>query len=66
MITIMEVVILDDKWPRLTVMVKEPGNQVTTNNAHYDIAASQFEPNVRNALQRQIKGIIERKLGKRT
>lgn len=65
MVTIMEVVILDDKWPRLTVMVKEPGNQVRTNQAHYDIAASQFEPNVKDALARQIKGIIDRKLGRK-
>jgi hypothetical protein len=60
----MEVVILYDKWPKLTILVKEPNNQVRTNHAHYDIAASQFEPMVRDALQRVVKGIIDRKIPK--
>jgi hypothetical protein len=56
----MEVVILTDKMPRsLTALVKTPGGTRTVT-AHWDVAASQFQPAVVQGLSLLIEDIIKR------
>ena len=57
----MEVVVLEHKWPRLQLMIKLPDNTVMEAFSHYDIAASQFEPQVKQALSKLVDQVLIRK-----
>ena len=59
-----EVFIDDSRWPRLRGQVIREGSQVQQlPTAYYDVAASQFEPVVRNAVQIAVDALIKRHKG---
>lgn len=55
--TITTITITDDRWPRLTLVINR-GGKVRTETHPYDIAASQFEPAVKDTLRLQVEEVI--------
>jgi hypothetical protein len=56
------VTLLDDAWPRLKMIVSTPAG-VSTRLKSYDVAATDFEPFVRTALQDAVLFLIKKKKG---
>jgi hypothetical protein len=48
-----------DQWPKLKLMINNNGQVREVHPVQYDIAASQFEPAVKDALQKAVAQIIE-------
>ena len=53
----------DVKWPNITVIINRGGAQVRSLTFHYDVAASQTEPAVRDAVAAEIAAVIKQRRG---
>lgn len=59
-----ELDIVDNQWPHIRLVVNY-GNGVTrTLDSYYDVAATKFEPLVRDALRAVVDSIVRRRKGK--
>lgn len=54
----LEITVIDIRWPELQIMINRNGN-VRKVVAPYDIAASQFDPAVRDAVSLAVQEIIK-------
>ncbi len=60
MIRNIQITIMDDGWPKLKcTIVRDQKNVRALTPAYFDIANSQFEPAVRDALRLSVEEIIQ-------
>jgi hypothetical protein len=52
-----------DQWPKLKLLVQADSNVREVHGVQYDIAASQFEPAVKDALNNAVRSIIQNRKG---
>ncbi len=60
-----EIVLLDDSWPRIKMIVNRDG-RVRTEVSHWDVALSNFEPAAKDSLRLAVEELIKQRKGQTT